>query len=188
MTLLPKTLVIEADCQTLELATACPVGTGEPNAADNVGGGAEVFRDITTGILNFRTLVGMGATVVSQVGDTIEIEGGETFSTNASRTLLTTNLYLWRDNSPMNISPFVLPFNARLVAISASGALAQTWQAQMHRSLALVAGAVLNITASTQGFVSGLAIDCLAGDELAVFLSGTGIQRPMVDLFFRRIG
>lgn len=110
----------------------------------------------------------------------------DTFSTNASRTLLTSNIYLWRDAVPTNLTPLILPFNATLYAISASGAQAQTWQAQVHAALALVPGAVLNIVAATSAFDNALSIDFNQGDRISVFLSGTLIDRPNVDLFFRR--
>jgi hypothetical protein len=52
------------------------VSGGEPNTGANVGGGAGVFRDKTGITLNFRSLVGTGGITITQLADTIEVDGG----------------------------------------------------------------------------------------------------------------
>jgi len=69
----PAELILQADCHSLILGIACPIGTGEPNAAANVGGEAEVFRDKVAGVLNFRTIEGLGTVGVAVNGDVVEI-------------------------------------------------------------------------------------------------------------------
>jgi len=105
----------------------------------------------------------------------------------ASRGNTATNIYLrYHQNVPTNVSPIVSPFDTTLIAISASGASAQTWQAQVHLSGSLVAGAYLDINASQNAFRNDLSIDFDAGDAIELFCSGTGIQFPTITAFFKK--
>lgn len=69
----PSKLILKADHHELVMGIACPVGTGETNAALNVGGEAEVFRDAIASVLNFRTLRGLGSISINVNGDVVEI-------------------------------------------------------------------------------------------------------------------
>ncbi len=72
---IPSTLTLTAAGQELVLSVAA--GSGEANTVANVGGGdAEVFRDKTAAVLNFRTISGLGSITVAENGDVVEISGG----------------------------------------------------------------------------------------------------------------
>ncbi len=99
------------------------------------------------------------------------------------------NLYLRAsDGAPTNQAPYVLPFDATLVAMSASCNTAGTWLGEVHLSLSLVPGAALSVAASTTAFASLFNIDFSAGDAVQLFLNGASIDRPRVNLFFARRG
>ncbi len=66
-----SSLTLTANGETLSF-----IATGELNAAANVGGASEVFRDKIGSVLNFRTIVAGSGIVVTEVGDTIQIAGG----------------------------------------------------------------------------------------------------------------
>ncbi len=68
-----STFILRAGDAELLVGIAVPVGSGESNAAANVGGAEEVFRDIIAGVLNFRTLDGPSPLLtVATNGDVIE--------------------------------------------------------------------------------------------------------------------
>lgn len=65
-------LTLTASGGTLSLFVA--TGSGEANTGANVGAGdAEVFKDKTSAVLNFRTITGIGDVAVAENGDVIEI-------------------------------------------------------------------------------------------------------------------
>ncbi len=81
-TVLPSTLVLQADDQVLEIGIACAGGDITADGV-NVGGGEEVFRDSPTlGLLAFRTLVGGSGLVVAENGDVIEFSTAFSFAWN----------------------------------------------------------------------------------------------------------
>jgi len=106
---------------------------------------------------------------------------------SAGRATLATGIYLRTNNNlPTNISPIILPFDATLIAVSASGAAAQTWAAEVHLLGSLIAGALVNVTAAQSAFTAALSIDFDAGDGVQLFCNGTSIDRPNIDAVFRR--
>lgn len=112
-------------------------------------------------------------------------------STTASRNAFNaSNIYLrTADRAPTNIFPFVLPFDATLIGITASGQLAQTWTAEVRIGGSLVAGAFLSVVAATTATDYSLNVDFSEGDAVQIYLSSSsGIRRPRVNLFFARRG
>jgi len=102
-----------------------------------------------------------------------------------------TNIYLYTsDGLPTNQSPFILPFDCNLIAISASTASSETWVAEIHNAttLTLITNAILALTAATSGESSsyGTVADLNAGDKIAIYCNGTGIDKPNVTAIFRR--
>ncbi|HEU02306.1 MAG TPA: hypothetical protein ENH89_18695, partial [Aurantimonas coralicida] len=71
-------LIIQVAGETLQVGFFSPLATGEANDGTNVGGGAEVFRDKTGALLNFRTLVGAGGVGAVVNGNTVEIDDNTT--------------------------------------------------------------------------------------------------------------
>lgn len=111
-----------------------------------------------------------------------------TFSTyGSSNSANVTNSYLRAGgNAFMNISPFVLPFDCTLVAISAATELPETWIAEIHSGLSIIPGATLSLTATDTGSRNDLNIDLSLGDEIEFFVNGTTISRPSITAFFVR--
>lgn len=99
------------------------------------------------------------------------------------------------DGLPMNMSPWVVPFDATITAISAATNSAETWDAEIYRNAVVRTGGTpsdasklteLVIAAADSGQVAGLSVDVDAGDELGVFLRGSMIGRPNVTVFMVR--
>jgi hypothetical protein len=112
-------------------------------------------------------------------------------STTASRrSNNASNIYLRAaDRSPTNLHPFVLPFDATLVGISASGELAQTWTLQVRTGGTPVPGATLAISSASAATDYTLNVDFAAGSAVQMYLSsGSGISNPRASLFFARRG
>jgi hypothetical protein len=126
-------------------------------------------------------------TWVALVGGSVVITDSRYWKAAAGRNQNATNIYLrHQQNIPMNISPAILPFDATLIAISASSQTAATWVAEVHEDGSLVTGAVLNISAADSGFRNDLAIDFSAGDKVQLFCSGSAVPGPHVEAVFRR--
>jgi hypothetical protein len=107
----------------------------------------------------------------------------------ARNTANVTDIYLYSfDGTPSNEAPLVLPFDCTLVGMTASGAVNETWQAEVHLSLSVVSGALLLVEASTTAFSFDFDIDFSAGDAVQTFMNGTSIDTPRVNLFFARRG
>jgi len=106
--------------------------------------------------------------------------GESVSSLSAGRQNNTTNTYL---NNPAGVptdqSGFVLPYNSRLIALSATTRNAGTWDGEIHLNLSLVAGAVINVVASDAAYTVLVSpISFSAGDELQFFGKGSNIDRP----------
>lgn len=109
-------------------------------------------------------------------------------TTSAARTSNNaTNIYLrGPDGVATNIAPFVLPWDATLVAMTASARDSNTWTAEVRVGGTLVTGASLSIVASTTATNSTLNVDFSAGDGVQTYLNGSGIRQPRVNLVFAR--
>jgi len=65
------------------VTTGVTGGGGDLSGATNLGGGEEVYKEISGGTIYFRTLSGTSGTVVQTIGDSIVISGGS-ISTGAT--------------------------------------------------------------------------------------------------------
>lgn len=109
-----------------------------------------------------------------------------------------TNIWLRDANGiPTNVAPIRLPFPARLVAIGATGNAVQTWDAEVWSGAAVRTGGVptnggedyqLSITAANGATANGLSVDFPADTEIGIFMRGTAINYPRVDLYLLRTG
>lgn len=103
-------------------------------------------------------------------------------------------VWLAGEGGPHNRSPVVLPFPARLVAVSASCGVPGTWDAEVYRNsdvrgggAPLVGNALAVLGLSSQDAESAtMSVELSAGDELGVYLRGTLIERPQVLLWLVR--
>lgn len=97
-----------------------------------------------------------------------------------------TNIYARYGTVLTNETPIVLPYDVTLVGMAASSKTSNTWSAEIHKALTLVAGALVTVTAATKAITSALTVDLTAGDELQIYINGTSVVNPVVTLFFAR--
>ena len=105
------------------------------------------------------------------------------------------NVWLRRSqNLPLNLTPFVVPFDSKIVAISLSTNSNATWDAEVYRNADVRAGGIpsdankiaeLQVAGANANSVL-LDINVDANDEIGVFCRGLGIDRPGVTVFFKR--
>jgi len=91
------------------------------------------------------------------------------------------------DGTPSNLAPYILPWNARLTAISMSNVgVTSSWTAEVYVNGVLLPGGSLSCVASTKNYNNLYAIDLNANDEISVYMNGVGIDRPKANLVLRR--
>jgi len=121
--------------------------------------------------------VNMNYVNIDSLTKTIQVLGGKNGNT--------TNSYLkGLDSIYMNQSPFILPFNATLLYISAATDGNFTWSAEVHVNEVLVTGAFLNISATNSGY-SSYNINFNAGDKVQLYCNGTLIDHPTIEAVFK---
>lgn len=113
-----------------------------------------------------------------------------TFIAHAARNNSCPSIYLYTDEVPTNISPFVLPYNANLVFLSASCSVADTWSAEIHKNDTLVTGALLSISSATSKY-NNFNIEFDAGDKIELYCnadsaSGNTVENPSITAIFKR--
>lgn len=110
----------------------------------------------------------------------------ESICISASRSANASNIYLRsEDGTPMNLTPYVLPFDATLTYISTATDGNETWVAEVHKDNILVVGATLTSTNVNFNY-STYNINFNAGDKISLYCNGTAIQRPKINLVFRK--
>lgn len=110
----------------------------------------------------------------------------ESVCVSASRNANATNIYLRsEDGTPTNLTPFVLQFDATLTYISSATDGNETWVAEVHKDNILVVGATLTSTNVSSNY-STYNINFSAGDKISLYCNGTSIQRPKINLVFRK--
>lgn len=125
-----------------------------------------------------KALVYNGTDLVYQYTDVIEVIGGR----NAN----VTNIYLQGPGQiPMNQSPYILPFDATLIAISISTNGAESWTAEVRESGVLVVGAFLTAVAVDSNYAT-YSINFNAGDKVQLYCNGTAILDPRINAVFKR--
>jgi hypothetical protein len=117
---------------------------------------------------------------------------------SCGRDQASTNIWLNReDGLSLNLTPWVVPFDCWLVAISMRNRKGQveTWTAEVYTNAGISSGtpnignalATQAITAGEKNYgVLATPVSLTAGDDLAVFMRGQGVQRPGVELFLMR--
>jgi hypothetical protein len=101
-----------------------------------------------------------------------------------------TNIYLRNEDGIfLNLTPEIIPFNATLIAISASTESNETWTAEIRKKTlgvwGLIPNAFLTMTNITKNH-GVYSIDVNAGDELSVYCNGNNIDHPRITAVFRR--
>ena len=111
----------------------------------------------------------------------IKIGGGRDHSN-------TTNQYLRTyDGQPFNQSGISLPFDSTIVGITMSCSVnTQSWTAQVRRNGVATVLDSLSINNTYQNYDWSRNVDFSAGDRIQIYLSGTNISYPLVEVYFRR--
>jgi hypothetical protein len=98
-----------------------------------------------------------------------------------------TNSYLNTPGGvPSSTSGIILPWDATLIGLSLATTGAQTWTAEVHLGLSLVAGAILASGGARAASTAALSINFSAGDELQFYVNGTAINNPVMTGYFAR--
>lgn len=91
------------------------------------------------------------------------------------------------DGSPSNISPVTMYWDGTIRAIGMNNQGTHTWTAEVHVNGVLLPGATLTVTAGNSNYNNlFVGLDVNAGDKISVYMIGTGIEYPKVDLSIRR--
>jgi len=107
----------------------------------------------------------------------------------------TTSIYMrGNDGLPMNVSPFYVPFNGKIVMIAvASAVYTSNWSAEVYKNTNIIPApnsvdAIVKFDVISVRFDvdDSLLVGVSKGDQLAVFMRGTGIDHPRVDLIIKR--
>jgi len=99
------------------------------------------------------------------------------------------DIYLYSSNGiTTKIAPFILPFDATLIAISASSSKFQTWALEVHTNNSSVPGANLLMVLNKAASDSTINVDFFKNDGIQVYMNGKLISHPQVSLIFARRG
>ena len=101
------------------------------------------------------------------------------------------NAYLRGYNGvPTNLSAFIVPFNATIIAISAGGNNPQTWTAEVRKNGSATVIASIDLVSATSAFDNTdstfTPVDIDAGDKIEFFCNGTTISYPRMDIVIKR--
>lgn len=101
------------------------------------------------------------------------------------------------DGIALPVAPFRVPYTAQLSQIVVTGGAVQTWDVEVYLDGIVRAGAtplvgsaiaVLNVAGQNSVHQSYAGITIPAGSELGVYMRGTNIQYPHVEIYLERIG
>ena len=109
---------------------------------------------------------------------------------SATNSATVTNLYQRRQNgTPSDLSPYVAPFDMTIVAVTTSSNSSQTWDAEVRKAPANSTTFsnihTLSVSSSFQGSSTGLTINVDAGERVAMFIAGTTITYPNIDIYWK---
>jgi len=88
--------------------------------------------------------------------------------------------------TPMNLSGFVIPFDAKIVALSAATRDAETWVFEVRKNNNTSPIASLSVVGVERDYDDSLSVDINAGDELQFYCNGTNIAAPSGSVVVRR--
>ena len=116
-----------------------------------------------------------------------DIGNARVFPVSVGRDANVTNSYLRCGEVSTNISPIVLPFDCKLIAIAASTNGNETWSVQLRLYPAWTTVASLSIVSNSAAYNNSYSgVTFSAGDALGVYCSGSSIDRPSVWVYFER--
>jgi cytoskeletal protein CcmA (bactofilin family) len=90
------------------------------------------------------------------------------------------------DNISHEVNSVVLPFDAVLVGLIATGQEKQSWIAEVHSDNQLIGSSVLHVVNSTCASVMNLDVNFKSGQKIQLFASGSGIVMPYIRAIFKQ--
>jgi len=107
---------------------------------------------------------------------------------SAGRNSSITNSYLrGAGGVPTNIGGFLLPFNATIMAISATTNGTFSWTAEVRKNGGASPITSLNVVGASSGYTGlFLNISVSAGETIQMYCNGTNINRPSMLVFYKR--
>lgn len=101
----------------------------------------------------------------------------------SSNSTIVTNSYLrGYSNVFTNVTPYVVPFNCKITAMSISNETADIWTGQTRVNGISVY--TLSVVAGTSNYQKDLNISVNAGDKISFYCQGTNISRPSITTWF----
>jgi hypothetical protein len=143
----------------------------------------DIVGGVTVGYNGIRS-TGPVSAQGRKIDDTLTVSAAR----NSSNT---TNVYLRSsDGLPMNIAGFVLPWNARLTAMSLIAAASASWTAEVRKNGSVTVIDSLSVVAglkTSKGVVLSDQVEFSQNDEVQIYLNGSNIDSPHVNVVFKRI-
>jgi hypothetical protein len=154
-----------------------------------VGAAINANRNITLPLLNSDdTLVTQAFTqtltnkTISGLNNTITRIAQWVINAGVNSTNVTNRYADWTGGIAMNLSPYIVPMNARITHVTAASALAQTWNAEVRVNGVAVAN--LSLTNADSAISGLISFDVNAGDKITLYINGTSINRPTINVHF----
>ena len=118
------------------------------------------------------------------------------FSISFSRDASVTDSWL-RSNAglPINESPVLIPFDSKIIFISATTNGPEVWEAEVYLDTDVRNGGIPTeansiadlVIAASESESDAYNVNIPAGSELGVFCRGTGINRPNITIWLSRV-
>jgi hypothetical protein len=122
--------------------------------------------------------------------DTISPEGLDSFCIYGARDSNNTSYIYLRnaDRTPYNLSQFIVPYDATIIAITASCySLNNAWIAEVRKDLNSTPIASLSLTNSELSKVDNtLSVDVSEGDKLSIYCNGNRVRYPLISVFIQK--
>lgn len=97
------------------------------------------------------------------------------------------NVYLrGPGGTPMNLAGYVIPFDAKIIAISMATRGAENWTFEVRKNNNPAVIASLTAAGVERAYNATVDVDIDAGDEIQFYCNGTGINSPSGSVIFRR--
>lgn len=155
---------------------------------------------VTLGLLSYSALNGPSSSIEndsSVPGTTVKdaldnLAGGVTgasdiFVSAGREGPAVSNVYLRGPGGvPMNLSGYVIPFDAKIVALSLASSAAETWTLEVRKNNDPAVVVSLASGGAERAYDNTLDVDLSAGDEIQFYCNGTDIGAPSASVVLRR--
>lgn len=141
----------------------------------------------------FLDFVGAGVTATQDGGNPNRVivtipaaaPPADHFVVFSGRNAVVSNVYLEFGGVPSNLSGFVLPYDATIIALSVATSGNETWVAEVRKNNAAAVIASISMTAQAKKY-EAKNVNVNQGDELQMYCNGAVINRPVFCVFLKR--